>query len=100
MQDACEVTITELPPELLFDDVNGCRIRQVTRTELVLPVTMSVVKSDDVESFIDESMDTCCLSYGDYNDEFVGSCARIVLDSNSELSFREDDNSCFIVSET
>ena len=61
---------------------------------------MSVVKSDDVESFIDESMDTCCLAYGDDNDEFEGSCSRIVLDTNSELSFREDDNSCFIVSET
>ena len=37
LRGVCEVSITKFHPQLVYDDLNLCRIRFVTRTELILP---------------------------------------------------------------
>ena len=68
MEDACDIRSFVFPPELLYDDINMCRTRMVTRTEYFLQDAMSLVRTEDSESFSPEDDDVCCQAFGNGRD--------------------------------
>ena len=63
LRGVCEVSITKFHPQLVYDDLNMCRTRLVTRTELILPDSQNVAMTDDKEIFMPESIDKCCQAF-------------------------------------
>ena len=74
LEDACTFRITELPPELTYDEAQMCRSKIVTRTETVLPESMVVVDVELSESFTDTDLDACCLRFSNGDEAFKDAC--------------------------
>ena len=74
MEDACDIRVNVLPSELLYDDINMCRTKMVTRTEYFLQDAMSLVGTDDSETFSIENDDVCCQAFGNGQDSLQEAC--------------------------
>ena len=68
MEDACDIRSFAFPSELVYDDINMCRTKTVARTEYFLQDAMSLVKTEDYETFSAENNDICCQAFGNGED--------------------------------
>ena len=74
MENACDIRNTVLPSELLYDDINMCRTKTVTRTEYFLQDAMSLVRTEESEAFSTENNDVCCQAFGNGIDSHQEAC--------------------------
>ena len=69
LRESCVISVTSLPGQLLYDSENMCRTRTVTSTSFSLPDTLSLVKTEFGELFIEEINDACCQAFVEGDDQ-------------------------------
>lgn len=76
MEDAC-LSNSMVSMELIYDDINMCRRRTVTRTFYTFPDAMTHAKTETDEQFQAENADVCCQAFAEGEDSLRDSCIKV-----------------------